>query len=204
MTVLLQYYDRSGGGDTLDWEVELNEKEEAAYLAALAAGQDPNDCEELAHVLSEAEEAILAYEKKNMADWADEEDIEALDICAFFPTGGSMEDKLNAALTAKYAGRQAKEGLDLNDLEYEELLEAKVGSYLEDEDEEEEDDGPGAKEYMGISVDLDESDRVSEVCVSFHTSCWGDSGLGEEDPEDYWSFEECFSAASAFVEDLLE
>ena len=110
-----------------------------------------------------------------------------------------MEDKLNAALTAKYAGKKAKEGLEWNDLEYEELMEAEVVV-----EEEYEDDSSDTKEYMGVSVDLDASDRVRQVCVSFHTSCWGDSGLGEEDPEDYWTFEECFAAASAFVDELLE
>ena len=85
MTVILNYYDASGGGDTLDWEVTLNEKESAAYLACLAAGQDPNCCEELANVLSCAEEEITAIERRNMEDWADQDLIDSLDIRAFFP-----------------------------------------------------------------------------------------------------------------------
>lgn len=85
MIVTLNYYDRSGGGDTLEWEVELNEKETAAYLACLAAGQDPNESEELAHLLNCAREEITEVELENMRDWADQDLIDALDICVFFP-----------------------------------------------------------------------------------------------------------------------
>ena len=85
MEVVLNYYDASGGGDTLEWAITLNEQEADAYRAALASGQDPNYCEALAEVLTRAQEAITAYEKKNMADWADDELIDSLDIRVFFP-----------------------------------------------------------------------------------------------------------------------
>ena len=85
MEVVLNYYDASGGGDTLEWAITLNEQEADTYRAALASGQDPNYCEALAEVLTRAQEKITAYEKKNMADWADDEIMDSLDIRVFFP-----------------------------------------------------------------------------------------------------------------------
>lgn len=53
-------------------------------------------------------------------------------------------------------------------------------------------------------VELDDDDCIDFVSIDSHTSCWGDSGLGEEDPEDFWSFEMCLSAAEPFIENILE
>ena len=55
-----------------------------------------------------------------------------------------------------------------------------------------------------ILVELDDNDCIEDVFITFHTYGWGDSGLGEDDPEDYWSYEECLAAAERFVENLLE
>ena len=107
-----------------------------------------------------------------------------------------MEDRLQEELLKKYQGKKVKEDCtDWDALEDEELLEA--SSTIDD----------GALEItirMSIQIDLDGEDRIDYVSIGFHTSCWGDSGLGEEDPEEYWTYGECFRAAEKFIENLLE
>lgn len=121
-----------------------------------------------------------------------------------------MEDKLQEELTAKYRGKKVKDDCtDWDSLENEELL-YKTSTEIEDEEAEETeedydyDDDLELIETMSIHIDLDENDCISDVWIGFQTLCYGDSGIGEEDPEDYWSYEECFAAAEEFIQNILE
>lgn len=105
-----------------------------------------------------------------------------------------MDDRIQEALIEKYAGQTVRE--DCSDwacLEDEELLSAE--DTIDDETE--------ITITMGIQVEVDEENKISNVCVFFHTSCWGDSGLGESDPEEYWDYSECYEAAERFIKQLL-
>ncbi len=108
-----------------------------------------------------------------------------------------MEDKLQKELLAKYAGKKVKkECTDWNYLEDEELL--TESSSIDDDDTE-------IIISMGIQIELDEEEEhISDIYINFQTSAWGDSGLGEEDPSDYWSYSECYKAAEDFIKAILE
>ena len=109
-----------------------------------------------------------------------------------------MEDRLVEALLEKYKDKKVKEEFANEAIvEEEELLEEKV--FLDDEDEDDSD----STITMSIQIEL-EDDSISDIFIEFHTSCWGDSGLGEEYPEDYWTYDECYDAAAEFIEEHLE
>lgn len=70
-TVKLNYTVDFGGeeyGDWCEWELDLTEKEEAVYLAAVAQNCDRNTCEDLEPILSRAAEEILEQERQNMEE----------------------------------------------------------------------------------------------------------------------------------------
>ncbi len=106
-----------------------------------------------------------------------------------------MEDKLQKELRAKYVGKKVKkECTDWDYLEDEELL--TESSSIDDDTE--------ITISMGIQIELDEEEHISDIYINFQTSSWGDSGLGEEDPSDYWSYSECCKAAEDFIKNILE
>lgn len=116
-----------------------------------------------------------------------------------------MEDRLQEELMKLYGGKKVQEEYaDCGEIDEEELLSAD-GTLGDCEIEDEDDDYYETEitETMGISVEIDEDGMISEIWISFHTSSWGDSGLGEEDPEDYFTYEECLEAAKEFIEDML-
>ncbi len=107
-----------------------------------------------------------------------------------------MENRLQQELTEKYKGRKVKDSCtNWSFLENEELL--VESSTIDDEDLE-------ITETMRIWIETDGNDCIKDVRIGFHTSCWGDSGLGEEDPGHYWSYGECFDAAEEFIQSILE
>ena len=57
---------------------------------------------------------------------------------------------------------------------------------------------------MMLSIEVNDKHAISDISIDFSTSCWGDSGIGESDPRDYFSYEECYSAASNYIQDLLD
>ena len=106
-----------------------------------------------------------------------------------------MDERIQEELKEAYCGKLVQEDCCLED---EELLEATSTVDEDDEDSEE------ITITMGIQVEVDEDNMISDITIYFHTSSWGDSGLGEEDPEDYWSYDECYSAAAEFIEGILD
>ena len=108
-----------------------------------------------------------------------------------------MDDKLQDELLAKYGGKKVKkECTDWKDLQEENLLTEHSTT----------DDGAlDITINMEIQIELDdEEEHISDIYITFHTSCWGDWGIGEEDPEDYWTYAECYKAAEDFIKNILE
>ena len=106
-----------------------------------------------------------------------------------------MEEKLREALNEQYRGMKVKEKrTDWEDLENDALLEEKdrIGKFDQE-----------ITETMKIEIELDENDCIRDIAVAFHTHACGDSGIGEVNPENYWSFEKCYAAAKKFVEKAL-
>lgn len=110
----------------------------------------------------------------------------------------TKEMRLGQKLTEQFAGRLVLDDLDYFFLQNTSLLEASVRGTR-----------GRVKEYMELYVDTDRGDsagknrRISKVRVGFHTSSFGDSGLGEEDPDAYWTDDQCLRAAARFVKKLL-
>lgn len=119
-----------------------------------------------------------------------------------------MEDRLREELMELYGGKMVQEEYaSEGQIDEEDILSASI--FLDDftvEDDFYETEiiyTTDITETMGISIEIDEDGIISEIWISFHTSSWGDSGLGEEDPEDYFTYEECLEAAKEFIEDML-
>ena len=68
-TYYLRGYDGSDNVECFDY---LSPEQEAAYRAAVAAGEDPEIA--LASFLDEIREGILEQEKENFEEWGDEWD----------------------------------------------------------------------------------------------------------------------------------
>ena len=64
-------------------------------------------------------------------------------------------------------------------------------------------DGEEITISMGVESELTQRGTIKNVSVFFSTY-GSDDGLGDEDPTDYWSYEECFNAASEFLDSCLE
>lgn len=106
-----------------------------------------------------------------------------------------MEKQLEKELEDIYCGKKVREECSSwRFLEDSALLEAQ--GFIDDGETE-------ITETMGIEVETDEDNCITDISIYFHTSCWGDSGLGEEDPEEYWDYSECYDAAVKFMEGLL-
>ena len=114
-----------------------------------------------------------------------------------------MDEKLQEELTATYKGKKVKEECtDCSDLEDEYLMEKDLLADEDDEEDAEEYFDSGLSISMCIQIELDDDNCITEVCIGFRT--WGDDGIGEADPEDYWEYDECFDAAEKFILNILE
>ncbi len=109
----------------------------------------------------------------------------------------NYHESLDIELNQKYVGRKVKEDCtDYLSLESDDVL-AEENITLDVDDVE-------CNERMSIQIELDDNKCIEKIWVSFHTSCWGDSGLGEVDPSYIWTYGECYNAAAKFIENILE
>lgn len=105
-----------------------------------------------------------------------------------------MEDRLIEELENKYCGMK----VNTSDDNFicnggEDVL---IAEFTDEDDQE-------FNLSMGISLEIDEDDCISEIDVYFHTSAWGDSGLGECDPDEYFEYEECLEAAENHIKEVI-
>ena len=71
-------FGKGDGSDTIEWEIELNEEEAAAYRKALAIGEDPTEAPELEDVLCRARDEIIENELEILRETQDEYTLECL------------------------------------------------------------------------------------------------------------------------------
>lgn len=116
----------------------------------------------------------------------------------------TIVESLQDALMEQYCGRQVSEPYAGDGyVEEEEILSAvheTAEEYPSEDDKNEYEESPAA---MGISVELDEDGRIAEVWISFRALSWDGDFPVEEEPESYFSYEQCFDAAQAFIENIL-
>lgn len=120
----------------------------------------------------------------------------------------TMEDKLTENLNRAFVGKPARDA-DWDELMKEELLESTGLDEEEDEEEYEEDEEyePSTSMVMSIEISTGEDDDgntiIDEIIIGFQTYSDYDSGLGEEDPEWYFTYEQCYAAAEEFIRNVL-
>ena len=115
-----------------------------------------------------------------------------------------MEDELIEELKNKYCGRTVcAEYADEAYIEDEEILVVRCDEDESGDNAEDYDDSYGLSIAMGINIELDDG-VISDIDISFRTFADGDSGVGEEDPDMYFEYEDCLAAAADFIRDCLD
>ncbi len=110
-----------------------------------------------------------------------------------------MTEELIAELLEEYLGKKVKEEYSVwGYLDAKKLYEQKV--YVRKE--------PWLDRIriltMGMQIEFDDNDCISDINLYFYLSREGESGAVVADPEDYWEYSDCYDHASGFIEKVLE
>ena len=123
-----------------------------------------------------------------------------------------MTEELIAELLNEYLGKKVKEEYSVwGYLDAKKLFEQKI-DYVEKNDlykltslsDERDEYDPDIILTMGIQIEFDENNCISDINLSFLFSQEGESGSFVADPEDYWEYSDCYDHASEFIEKVLE
>lgn len=105
-----------------------------------------------------------------------------------------LEDRLIEELDAQFCGCRMEEDASLTEerlLEESGILEDDAGNDID------------ITETMSIQIELDESNRIESIYVSFHTCGLDEFDSYEADPDEFFDFDTCYDEACMFIQEQL-